>query len=90
MLLEAVLTILQSNAPIGKLTVLTAVGVQHGANMAFILAELFFNSIPFVPYLMAFLGFYVATFGLWAFTYFRITGRWLYPVSFLLISLVFP
>lgn len=50
--------------------------------MAFILAELFFSSIPFVPYLMGYLGFYVATFGLWAFTFFRLTGRWLYPVSF--------
>lgn len=61
---------------------------QHGANMAFIFAELFFSSIPFVPYLMGYLGFYVATFGLWAFTFFRITGRWLYPVSLLFIFLM--
>ncbi|KAK9902693.1 hypothetical protein WJX75_003028 [Coccomyxa subellipsoidea] len=51
----------------------------HGANMAFILVELFLNSIPFVPYLMGYLGLYVATFGLWAFTYFRLTTLWLYP-----------
>ncbi|BDA51438.1 hypothetical protein COCOBI_18-3160 [Coccomyxa sp. Obi] len=51
----------------------------HGANMAFILAELFFSAIPFVPYLMGYLGFYVATFGIWAFAFFRLTGRWLYP-----------
>ena len=48
--------------------------------MAFILVELFLNSIPFVPYLMGYLGLYVATFGLWAFTYFRLTTLWLYPV----------
>ncbi|EIE19989.1 hypothetical protein COCSUDRAFT_67659 [Coccomyxa subellipsoidea C-169] len=51
----------------------------HGANMAFILGELFLNSIPFVPYLMGYLGIYVATFGLWSFTYFRLMGLWLYP-----------
>lgn len=54
--------------------------MQHGANMAFILVELFLNCIPFVPYLMGYLGLYVATFGLWAFTYFRLTTLWLYPV----------
>lgn len=48
--------------------------------MAFILGELFLNSIPFVPYLMGYLGIYVATFGLWSFTYFRLMGLWLYPV----------
>lgn len=29
---------------------------------------------------MGFLGVYVATFGVWSFTYFRLHGLWLYPV----------
>ena len=54
--------------------------VQHGANAVFIFVEIFLNSIPFVPYLMGYLGLYVASFGLWAITYFRLHGLWLYPV----------
>jgi hypothetical protein len=56
-------------------------GVQHGANALFALGELLLNNIPFTPYLLGYLGMYSSSYGIWAFTYFRITGKWLYPVS---------
>jgi hypothetical protein len=54
---------------------------QHGANLGFITGELLLNRMPFIPYLMGALGLYVSAFGLWSFTYFRLNGLWLYPVS---------
>lgn len=53
--------------------------VQHGANAALALGELFLNAIPLHPYLMGALGGYSSLYGLWAFAFFRATGRWLYP-----------
>lgn len=53
--------------------------VQHGANAGLALGELFLNAIPAHPYLMGVLGGYSSLYGLWAFAFFRATGRWLYP-----------
>lgn len=53
--------------------------VQHGANAGLALGELFLNAVPLHPYLMGALGAYSSLYGLWAFAFFRATGRWLYP-----------
>lgn len=53
--------------------------VQHGGNAALMVGDLLLNSIPPVPYLMSALGAYSSTFGVWAFAFYRTTGRWLYP-----------
>jgi len=53
--------------------------VQHGANAGLALGELALNAIPLHPYLMGALGAYSSLYGLWAFAFFRATGRWLYP-----------
>ena len=52
---------------------------QHGVNATLALGDLALNTIPATPYLMAFLGAYSSTFGVWAFAFYRATGRWLYP-----------
>jgi hypothetical protein len=52
---------------------------QHGGNALLALGELSLNRIPAVPYLMSALGFYSSAFGVWAFAFYRATGRWLYP-----------
>ena len=54
--------------------------MQHGLNLVFILAEMMLNSIPFLPYLMGYMGLYSATYALWAFAFFSNTGKWIYPV----------
>ncbi|KAK9822472.1 hypothetical protein WJX81_006311 [Elliptochloris bilobata] len=51
----------------------------HGANSLFAIGELLLNSIPFVPHLMGYVGFWTSAFGIWAFSVFRVTGMWLYP-----------
>ena len=52
---------------------------QHGGNALLALGDLALNSIPASPYLMAGLGAYSSTFAVWAFAFWRATGRWLYP-----------
>ena len=38
---------------------------QHGANFFFAMGELLLNTIPFVPHLMGFVGFWTSLFGIW-------------------------
>ena len=52
---------------------------QHIANAVFMAGELALSNIPFVPYLMGFVGLYSGVFALWAWTYYVHTNRWLYP-----------
>jgi hypothetical protein len=52
---------------------------QHGANAGLALGELALNAVPAHPYLMGLLGAYSSLYGIWAFAFFRVTGRWLYP-----------
>jgi hypothetical protein len=52
---------------------------QHGANAGLALGELALNAIPLHSYLLGLLGAYSSLYGIWAFTFFRATGRWLYP-----------
>jgi hypothetical protein len=52
---------------------------QHGGNALLALGDLALNTIPASPYLMAGLGAYSSTFAVWAFAFWRATGRWLYP-----------
>ena len=40
-------------------------GTQHGANFFFAMGELLLNTIPFVPHLMGFVGFWTSLFGIW-------------------------
>ena len=54
---------------------------QHGLNAALALGEVALNAVPLEPYLMGFLGLYSSIFGVWAFAFYRATGRWLYPVG---------
>lgn len=51
----------------------------HGLNFLFILVELALNKIPYEPYMLGWLGLYSSLYGLWAFSYYRITTRWMYP-----------
>lgn len=53
--------------------------IQHGGNAVLAVGDLALNTIPPVPYLMSLLGAYSSTFGIWAFAFYRATGRWLYP-----------
>lgn len=39
--------------------------MQHGANFFFAIGELLLNTIPFVPHLMGFVGFWTSLFGIW-------------------------
>lgn len=55
--------------------------LQHALNFVFIVVELLLNCMPFYPYLMGFMGLYTAVYGLWAFSFYIYTGRWIYPVS---------
>lgn len=75
------LSALQLQPNRGSLSMSVCWNLQHGANALFALGELLLNSIPFTPYLLGYLGMYSSSYGIWAFTYFRITGKWLYPVS---------
>lgn len=65
-----------------------AVFLQHGANAAFALGELLLNRIPYTPYLVGYMGLYTSIYGLWAFTYFRLTGEWIYVVRLPLLCCV--
>ena len=56
-------------------------GVQHALNLVFIVVELLLNKIPFEPYMLGWLGLYSSTYGLWAFSFYKVTNRWMYPVS---------
>ncbi len=38
---------------------------QHGANALFAIGELLLNTIPFVPHLMGYVGFWTSAFGIW-------------------------
>ena len=60
---------------------LTLCVAQHVFNALFMLVELLLNSIPFHPYLLGFGGLYSSCFGLWAFSFYHRTGRWIYPVG---------
>ena len=55
--------------------------LQHALNLVFAIGELMLSSIPYHAYLMGFMGLYTAVYGLCAFNFYRITGRWIYPVS---------
>ena len=55
--------------------------VQHGLNLVFLLVELLLNKIPFEPYMLGWLGMYSSAYGLWAFSWYKVTNRWMYPVS---------
>ena len=61
---------------------LTHCVAQHIFNALFMLVELLLNSIPFHPYLLGFGGLYSSSFGLWAFSFYHRTGRWIYPVGY--------
>ena len=53
----------------------------HILNAVFMFGELFLNDIPFTPYLMGAVGFYSSAYALWAFSFYKATNRWIYPVS---------
>ena len=55
--------------------------VQHGANVVLLMVELLLNAMPFEPYLLGWMGLYSSAFALWAFSYYKATNRWMYPVS---------
>lgn len=41
--------------------------------------ELFLNRIPFYPYLLGYVGAWTSLYGVWAFSYFSSSGKWMYP-----------
>ncbi|KAK9798190.1 hypothetical protein WJX73_001724 [Symbiochloris irregularis] len=51
----------------------------HGLNLVFIYIEFLLNTIPFQPYLMGWMGMYSSAYGLWAFSYYKIFNKWMYP-----------
>lgn len=48
-----------------------------------LLIELVLNAMPYEPYLLGWMGLYSSAFALWAFSYYKATNRWMYPVSLL-------
>ena len=49
------------------------------------LGEMFLNRIPFYPYLLGYVGMWTSLYGVWAFVNFSSSGKWMYPVSSLLL-----
>ena len=54
--------------------------LQHGANLVLLLLEFAMNQMPYEPYLLGWTGLYSSSFALWAFSYYKATNRWMYPV----------
>ena len=52
---------------------------QHGANIAFMLVDLFLNNVPFFAHMLGYIQLLSCTFGIWANIYFLLYGEWLYP-----------
>ena len=56
-------------------------GLQHGANLVLLLVEFALNAMPYEPYLLGWTGLYSSAYALWAFSYYKATNRWMYPVG---------
>ena len=55
--------------------------LQHGANLVLLLVEFAMNQMPYEPYLLGWTGLYSSAYALWAFSYYKATNRWMYPVG---------